>query len=251
MALSTTHIALLESSLQERYDWLNRLSLELGDEDPHLGLQALRGVLHALRDHLSVEQSAHLSAQFPTFVRGLYFERWTPDAPKPGRDRKTFLARIDAYLKGYEERCSAEDAARAVIAVIEESVSGGAEKIGITLPKPIRDLWYWLGPSDPRAPATERIAHAYGSGGVGLSQMEPSAYLTRRTAQYGVPAPSGNISRLTTNSCSIVALGEKFPTSFATATSDPRETKPKSISVAVACAWFLYETVRNASQAGK
>jgi uncharacterized protein (DUF2267 family) len=142
MAHTTDHIAVLESSLQETYEWLNRIALELGDNDQHLSLGVQRAVFHALRDHLTVEQSAHLSAQFPTFIRGLYFEQWTPDAPNPGRDRDLFLARIDLGLKGYRGRCSAEDAARAVFAVLEESLSGFAEKIKLTLPKPIRDLWY-------------------------------------------------------------------------------------------------------------
>jgi uncharacterized protein (DUF2267 family) len=141
MAHATSHIATLESSLQEAYDWLNRITLELDNDDPHLALQALRAVLHTVRDHLTVEQSAHLSAQFPMLIRGLYFEQWTPDAPHPGRSAEDFLTRIEEHLKGYENRCSASDAASAVFAVVEESISGGAEKIKLTLPKPIRDLW--------------------------------------------------------------------------------------------------------------
>ena len=141
MALATRHIAALESSLEETYDWLNRITLELDDDDPHLALAVLRAVLHAVRAYLTVEQSAHLSAQLPTLIRGLYFEEWTPDAPSPGRSVEAFLMWIEAHLKGYEDRCGAADAARAVFAVLEESISGGAEKIKLTLPKPIRELW--------------------------------------------------------------------------------------------------------------
>ena len=141
MAYATRHIAILESSLQETYDWLDRITLELDRNDPHLALGVLRAVFHALREYLTVEQNAHLSAQFPTFVRGLYFERWNPDAPAPGRDRELFLARIERELEGYEPLCTGEEAARAVFAVLEESVSGGAQKVKMTLPKPIRDLW--------------------------------------------------------------------------------------------------------------
>ncbi len=142
MTTATRHITVLESSLQETYDWLDRLALELDDDDRHFGLQTLRTILHVLRDYLTVEQSAHLTAQFPTFIRGLYFEQWTPDAPYPARGVEEFLARVDAGQKGYEARCSSEDAARAVFAVLEESLAGGAEKIKVTLPKPIRALWY-------------------------------------------------------------------------------------------------------------
>lgn len=131
----------LESSLQETYDWLARICVELEDEDRHLALQALRGVLHALRDHLTIEQSAHLTAQFPTMIRGIYFERWKPDAPVPGRTADEFLFRVEPYLRGYEARCDAEEAARAVFAVIGENLSGGAEKIKANLPKAVRELW--------------------------------------------------------------------------------------------------------------
>lgn len=141
MSTSTAKHSSFEASQQETLDWLDRVAFEIGDSDRHLALAALRGVFHALRDHLSVEQSAHLTAQFPTYVRGIYFEQWHPDAPQPARDLETFLLRIDQYLSAYEDRCSAEDAARSVFAVLEESLSGGGEKIKATLPKAIRHLW--------------------------------------------------------------------------------------------------------------
>jgi uncharacterized protein (DUF2267 family) len=140
--MPTTHLSILDNSHEETLDWLDRVLLELDDDDRHLALAALRGVLHALRDQLTIEQSAHLSAQLPTFIRGLYFEQWKPDAPKPGRDLESFLLRVDESMGGYAERCSAEEATRAVFAAIAESVTGAGEKIANTLPMPIRNLWY-------------------------------------------------------------------------------------------------------------
>lgn len=139
---AATHVAIVESSTAQTYDWLDRVGLEIGDDDRHLALQALRAVFHALRDELSVEQSAHLTAQFPTYLRGIYFDQWHPGAPAAGhRSLEAFLARIGGGLTGYTDRARPQEAARAVFAVIEESLSGNAEKIKNALPKAIRDFW--------------------------------------------------------------------------------------------------------------
>lgn len=55
---------------------------------------ALRTVLHALRDRLTVEVSAQLAAQLPMLVRGIYYDGWDPSVVPMKMDREEFLARI-------------------------------------------------------------------------------------------------------------------------------------------------------------
>jgi uncharacterized protein (DUF2267 family) len=55
---------------------------------------ALRTVLHALRDRLTVDVSAQLAAQLPMLVRGIYYDGWDPSAVPIKMDREAFLARI-------------------------------------------------------------------------------------------------------------------------------------------------------------
>ena len=94
---------------------------ELGIEDSH---RAYR-VLHALRDHLSVDEAAQLAAQLPIFVRGVFYEGWDPSrTPDRAREIDSFLAKIagEAGLAGETE---ASFAATAASRVLRHHVSAG------------------------------------------------------------------------------------------------------------------------------
>ena len=124
--------------------WLHQIREELGGWMPDdYALQSLRAALHALRDQLTVDQSAHLSAQLPILIRGIYFEQWVPSAT-PARDRheEIFLSRIQPYFAGKERAVDAKDVVRAVFKVLHRHISEGeSEKIYNTLPKDIRRFW--------------------------------------------------------------------------------------------------------------
>jgi uncharacterized protein (DUF2267 family) len=55
---------------------------------------ALRAVLHALRDRLTVEETAQLAAELPMLIRGLYYESWHPSRVPVKMNREEFLARV-------------------------------------------------------------------------------------------------------------------------------------------------------------
>lgn len=58
--------------------WLRAVADSLDTDDRRFALRALRAWLHTVRDRIGVDSSAHLSAQLPELVRGVYFENWVP-----------------------------------------------------------------------------------------------------------------------------------------------------------------------------
>ena len=99
-------------------------------------------MLHALRDRLTVDEVAQLGAQLPILVRGLYYDQWHHPAGKPERLRhkEEFLAAVAAGLDDIEP-IDAEEAARAVFAVLEHRIAPGEiEDIKAMLPTHLREL---------------------------------------------------------------------------------------------------------------
>lgn len=138
----TTNDHTFGHTLQTTHVWLKELAALLGWQDEHAAYSALRAVLHALRDRLSVPQVAALAAQLPMLVRGFYYEGWTPHG-KPLRERKQdeFLAHIRAAFRNDPE-LDYEQIAQAAFELLGNHVSAGEiEKIKRTLPRPIRALW--------------------------------------------------------------------------------------------------------------
>jgi uncharacterized protein (DUF2267 family) len=76
--MSATGLEVFDTTLQRTHTWLKDLMLVLGWEDRRKAYQALRATLHALRDRLTIEETAHLGAQLPMLIRGFYYEGWDP-----------------------------------------------------------------------------------------------------------------------------------------------------------------------------
>ena len=92
--MTTTRVDVIDRSVEKTHIWLDELSEELGTDDRHHAYRVLRAFLHALRDHLPVDEAAALAAQLPIFVeRGLL--RGLGSQPHPrsrARPRQLFAA---------------------------------------------------------------------------------------------------------------------------------------------------------------
>lgn len=140
--MSQTGLEVFDRTIQITNIWLDDLMERTGWVDRHRAYCALRAVLHAMRDHLSIDEMVSLGAQMPLLVRGIYFEGWHP-AHKPikERHREAFLARVADEFHG-EWNVDSEGLTRMVLGVLTSRLSQGeVEKIKKSLPHEIRDLW--------------------------------------------------------------------------------------------------------------
>jgi uncharacterized protein (DUF2267 family) len=114
----------IDRTVAKTYAWLGELERTDAVTDPQHAYLALRAVLQALRDRIGPEVAAHLSAQLPLLVRGVFYEGWDPTGTPVKLSREDFLLRVerDALLKGASE---AEDATRAVFGLLWRELGEG------------------------------------------------------------------------------------------------------------------------------
>lgn len=139
--MSSTGLDVFDETLHKTNAWLKEIGETLGS-DRRGAYQALRAVLHCLRDRLTTEEAAHLGDQLPMLIRGIYYEAWHPAGkPERVRSREEFLAWIERRLPP-TALLDREDAARAVFQALENHVSAGEiDDVIQSLPKDVCALW--------------------------------------------------------------------------------------------------------------
>jgi uncharacterized protein (DUF2267 family) len=120
----------------------HHIMMEMGwTEDRHRAYLALRTVLQTLRDRMTPEEAAHLSAQLPMLVRGFYYEGWNPSGkPDTSIDKKAFL---DEVQEGFRlEEVEAEWITRGVFKVLfHRATKGEIEDVEQVPPKGLSELF--------------------------------------------------------------------------------------------------------------
>lgn len=132
----------LTRSIQLTDVWLKELKEDLQLSTPSQAYSVLRPVLHALRDRLTVQQSAHLSAQLPAMIVGTYYDGWDPDAvPKKIRDAEAFVEEVQARGASNAFPDDPLKAVRAVFSLLDRKLSPGAfAKVVDQLPRPLQEI---------------------------------------------------------------------------------------------------------------
>jgi uncharacterized protein (DUF2267 family) len=140
MITRTDEIDVIETTVQKTYRWIRELDEELDGAGRREAYQVLRGFLHVLRDRLIVDEAAHLAAQLPMLVRGIYYEGWDPSkAPRKMR-AEDFVAEFQRQA-AMEPGQQPLPALRAAARVMRRHVTPGetTDVFGI-LPQEIREL---------------------------------------------------------------------------------------------------------------
>ncbi len=138
----STGLDTFDRTVQETNLWLKAVMERLDTEDRHQAYSSLRAVLHTLRDRIGPESAAHLGAQLPMLLRGLYYEGWDPTGkPTKERHEEDFLARVALELPRAGES-EVENGVLAVLDVLSKHVDrGAAVKIAAMFPQDLRKFW--------------------------------------------------------------------------------------------------------------
>jgi uncharacterized protein (DUF2267 family) len=139
--MSTTGLDLFDKTLQTTHIWLDEIVEEIGP-DRTFAWKVLSIVLHKLRDRLPVELAAHLGAQLPLLVRGVYYDQYEPSKmPTDCNSAEEFVEEVAKWLSD-ARTVDPKEAITAVFGVLSRHISAGqVENVRQALPKSIRTLW--------------------------------------------------------------------------------------------------------------
>lgn len=136
--MSATGLDVFDKTIQTTNIWLDEIMAEMGP-DRQIAWHILGAVLRTLRDRLPPDLAAHLGAQLPLLVRGVYYDQYVPSAtPDKIRSLDEFLSKIKDQMEFIRPIDSA-DALRVVCRVLTRHVDDGQmAKVWEALPHEIR-----------------------------------------------------------------------------------------------------------------
>jgi len=140
--MSSQGLEVIDHTVQLTHEWINELAERL-DWSNHRGVfQLLRLTLAGLRDLLSHNEAAQLSAQLPILIRGVFYEGWRPsDTPIKDRHKTSFLEHIEVKISEHPEYRGEQDV-YTVFRFLNSRISKGElDDLRNALPATIRNNW--------------------------------------------------------------------------------------------------------------
>lgn len=138
--MSATGLVVFDKTLQTTNIWLDEICSMIGP-DRKGAWKVLSVVLHKLRDRLPVELAAHLGAELPLLIRGVYYDQFEPE-------KKPKKWKLDDFVEAVSEGLSdarpvnARRAIQAVLAVLSRHLPHGQiAKVQSALPGDLRAFW--------------------------------------------------------------------------------------------------------------
>jgi uncharacterized protein (DUF2267 family) len=137
--MSRTGVDSLDRSIERTNQWLADVATGFDTQDRRLAYRVTRSWLHTLRDRLPVTVAAHLAAQLPELLRGVFYEGWNPSKVPVKYDRDEFIAR---FARGAQiHTTEVPKAGHIVTSAMRKHLSDGVvnEAFGV-LPADVREL---------------------------------------------------------------------------------------------------------------
>ena len=123
---------LVLKEIEEAYGW--------PPERRQQSYDALRTVLHALRDRLTVDEATDLGAQLPMLIRGLYYEGWSPAKVPIKMSKEEFVDRIRREFT-YAVDGGIETLVKRVLDALRNYVTEGEwEEVRSSMPNDLQSL---------------------------------------------------------------------------------------------------------------
>ena len=160
--MSANGLEVFDRTLETTHIWLNEICNDLGP-DKQVAWKVLSTVLHKLRDRLTINLAAHLGAQLPLLIRGVYYDQFEPGKmPSEFRSREEFIAEVAEWLSDTRP-VDPDEAIRSVFRVLSRHISEGqVNKVREALPKGLRQMWESA--EDPMLMAKEELVLTEGQG---------------------------------------------------------------------------------------
>jgi uncharacterized protein (DUF2267 family) len=178
--MSRTGVDSLDRSIDKTNVWLADVAANFGTEDRRLAYRVTRSWLHTLRDRLPVPIAAHIAAQLPELLRGVFYEGWNPSKVPVKYNKDEYIARFakDAQIHQTE----VPRAGRLVTSAFGKHLSPGAmnEALG-ALPADIRSL---VAASDG-APGEDASKDSTSRGGMAEGKRQPETAATTAETNSG------------------------------------------------------------------